>query len=481
MLCGDHTWKASGWLGIVTAGSLWTPLDMDEFEASVDRIVTQIRAVVPMEMLNADSTSASNEVKAELERLRMELEAANSRSTPLLVAQQQQHEDYTNPLARIPPHVPTLPANFRSTEAIRTLRRYLLETELDYDAETVQRVGFFGMGGIGKTVTSSAIIRDEAVRRHFDKIVYLALGQAPVITKIRSHFHQQITGVSAKVDWTEEQLEDQIRSACSGRRILLYLDDLWESDHADQLDLCDPSSGSAVLISTRIRRLCGKRSVEVKPPTEEEATAILMNAAGLPINSPAPVDAPEICRLCGFLPLSLAMAGRLIADLGIGSDWRGVAEILQEELRGHANASSEQRMIRSSLAALGSSRESDNVRALFKLFALVPEDTVAPLEVLSIMFNAAQRPHSSAGSGTGQAKPGPEQPTPRTRTTSLLYIRKWLKILIDRSLVLGTVDRPQVRPGLLLQRCARACVRRLTWCLPMYRLHCSCTIWSSTT
>eukprot|EP01046_Picozoa_sp_COSAG06_P081357 COSAG06_NODE_28523_length_572_cov_4.526427_1_plen_178_part_01 len=80
-------------------------------------------------------------------------------------------------------------------------------------------------------------------------------------------------------------------------------------------------------------------------------------------------------------------------------------------------------MIRASLRGLkGSATEQSNVKSLLLLFGLVPEDTHCPLEVLLLMFNAV---HADAG-------------------TTLMHIRKWLRILINRSLLLGTVDRPSV-------------------------------------
>jgi hypothetical protein len=95
---------------------------------------------------------------------------------------------------------------------------------------------------------------------------------------------------------------------------------------------------------------------------------------------------------------------------------------LREELRGNEQAASrEQAVIRASLAGLkGSERDRTGARNLFKLFGLVPEDTSCPLECLQLMYDAVYEPD---------------------RSTSVLHIRKWLKMLIDRSLVLGTVDR----------------------------------------
>ena len=97
--------------------------------------------------------------------------------------------------------------------------------------------------------------------------------------------------------------------------------------------------------------------------------------------------------------------------------------MLKEELRESHSGGVEEGMIRASLRGLkGSAQEQLNVKSLLLLFGLVPEDTHCPLEVLLLMFTAVH-PHANA---------------------TLMHIRKWLRILINRSLVLGTVDRPSV-------------------------------------
>ena len=85
----------------------------------------------------------------------------------------------------------------------------------------------------------------------------------------------------------------------------------------------------------------------------------------------------EIVDLCGRLPLALGIAGRLAASLDLvgSSDWSGMIDVLREELRETHSGAAEAGMIRASLGALkGSAEEQANVRALLKLFALVPED-----------------------------------------------------------------------------------------------------------
>jgi hypothetical protein len=97
--------------------------------------------------------------------------------------------------------------------------------------------------------------------------------------------------------------------------------------------------------------------------------------------------------------------------------------VLKEELRESHSGGAEEGMIRASLRGLkGSAAEQGNVRSLLLLFALVPEDTHCPLEVLLLMFNAV---HEGAG-------------------TTMMHLRKWLRILLNRCLVLGTIDRPSL-------------------------------------
>ena len=241
--------------------------------------------------------------------------------------------------------------------------------------------------------------------------------------KLQSSAMQQLIGKPMDSNLSEEERHAALREAFKGKRALLALDDLWEEEHQTPLNFVDASCGSRVLISTRIRHLLSDAfSVEIGRPSVEDSISILMGAAELSDTGDAPAEAHEIIQLCGRLPLALVMAGKLILELEVGSKWDGITSILRDELRGDEQAASrEQAVIRASLAGLkGSDRDTTGARQLFKLFGLVPEDTSCPLECLQMMYDAVYE---------------------TTKATSVLHIRKWLKMLIDRSLVLGTVDR----------------------------------------
>ena len=86
----------------------------------------------------------------------------------------------------------------------------------------------------------------------------------------------------------------------------------------------------------------------------------------------------------------------------------------------------ENSVIRTSLRSISGSSK-DEIINLFLIFAMVPEDTQVPLEILEMMLDA-----SGFYKGSDVKLP------------SRIQIRRWVKALINRSLILGTVDRPQL-------------------------------------
>lgn len=78
-------WRAAGWLGILTAGALWTTLDLDDMDSSVKNLASRIMLSLPGRHELAEEGSASSEaeeeeepavaleeVRGELDRLRVE-------------------------------------------------------------------------------------------------------------------------------------------------------------------------------------------------------------------------------------------------------------------------------------------------------------------------------------------------------------------------------------------------------------------------
>jgi hypothetical protein len=414
----EKDWKASDWLGIITAGALWVPLfPGDTFEQGIDNLVDQIAAAagtINMEMMtDAEATDAAEadsgdlfslkEMRQELERLR----ADDAQPTHhVAVADGGQ--------CVLPAVVPELLEDcFVASDSMHTL----VDTVL---SPTTRRCGFWGTGGVGKTTTSAWLVRQERVRCQFQQIVWVALGQSPSIAACQRQLFKQLAGSELALDLSPDEMLLALQQAFAGKKCLLVLDDCWEAEHVSKFAVIDDATISRVLISSRVRStLDGCVIVDVCKPTEQDAIKIVMAAAGLPVDMPAPREATEVVRLCKLLPLTLAMAGRMVKELGLQQDWLEVTTMMKEELSGDGDArSAEDSIIATSLRALKGPHAA-SARELLKAFRLVPEDVKVPLEALTWVYEAST---SAEASDSG--------------APSLLHLRRCTKMLIDRCLVL---------------------------------------------
>ena len=121
-------------------------------------------------------------------------------------------------------------------------------------------------------MTGSAIVRNDAVRKHFHAIVWIPLGQTPVISKLQNLAYMQCMGKQLSSELSTEEKQEALRLAMAGKRVLLCLDDLWEEEHESVLNLVDVTAGSRVLISTRVPALLSDaHQVELCLPSESQA------------------------------------------------------------------------------------------------------------------------------------------------------------------------------------------------------------------
>lgn len=101
------------------------------------------------------------------------------------------------------------------------------------------------------------------------------------------------------------------RSALNGRRVLLVLDDVVDSQQAEQL--LPGTSGSAVLLTSRmsligLTTLWGIRSHRLPVLDDESARRLLIRLLGEQRTAAEPEAVAKLAELCGGLPLALRIA-----------------------------------------------------------------------------------------------------------------------------------------------------------------------------
>ena len=130
-------------------------------------------------------------------------------------------------------NVPDLPQNFLPRpEYLNPIKESILSKDNQKIGITsLQRIGLWGMGGIGKSVVAAAIARDKEVREAFkDGIIWLAFGQEPNLAskqqELARAFGQKLLSITNIQDGKIYFKELLANKAC-----LIILDDIWEVNH----------------------------------------------------------------------------------------------------------------------------------------------------------------------------------------------------------------------------------------------------------
>jgi hypothetical protein len=224
MLEDPDEWSATGWLGVITAGMLWTPLgnaSHPRFDGNIDSLCGQVKIAVGYTDDGGGASTQDDEeeidevdaleVRRELDRLRSDVSLTKSEPGANTAADGE--------LCTLPAAVPYLSADVRIANPMKALVKAVL-------APTSKlRIGFHGMGGCGKTTTSAWLCHEEEVRKHFGVYVWVPLGQTPNIVACQQLMLQQLTGVEHPLQsMTTDQRHESLRMALQGKDCLLVLD-----------------------------------------------------------------------------------------------------------------------------------------------------------------------------------------------------------------------------------------------------------------
>ena len=420
-------WRAGGWLGLITAGALWIPfVEPAQFENNVSMLVQQIGTVSGLAVQSSASDAAA------------QLAPMPAADSVVLAMLADDSVDNHQSLAVVPAEVPHLSANVRKAAEMDQLKALLLDSGDDakrgfeVSSQKKSKTGLHGMGGIGKTVMAAWIARDLEIRAHFDLIIWVTCSQDPNVDRLLQLMYLQATGKDLAPGKAPEEVRQMVSDAVADKNILLIIDDVWNSQDETALNIvdCDSAGASRVLVTTRIRGLLhggAAEQVEIGLPSMAAALGLLCQSAGLGdtvASTALPTEASEVVEICGRLPLALDIAGRLITDMGLELDWKGVPQMLRQEMAAASGGetSLECRIISTSMNAIAE-RDRQGCREIFAVLATVAEDTHVPPDAFYLMFSEIT---------------AAEGPVPH------LQLRKWMQLLINRSLILNNWERPQL-------------------------------------
>ncbi len=277
-----------------------------------------------------------------------------------------------------------------------------------------------GMGGAGKSVLARVLGHDPAIRCHFnDGIIWLDIGQERSGTKerrleIQSELARKL-GVTLDFASVNNAWPQLLNSLVVQTRLVIC-DDVWNAKDVEWLDF--RYQRSRVLITTRdgyVVQTMRATEYPLETLTEPQALELLGKWSG---KSTAGDDqATTVAKLCGYLPLAIAISGAWGADLA----WSAIAEGLRSadlsflELPGQEDRDKNVlRSIQASIDFLKRSPTQADRDAVdyYSMLAAFPPDITVPLDIVNLLW--AER--------TGWTLPRSEQAIQLLKKRSLLEI-----------------------------------------------------------
>ncbi|PHU02066.1 hypothetical protein BC332_27317 [Capsicum chinense] len=193
-------------------------------------------------------------------------------------------------------------------------------------------ISIVGMAGIGKTALAGMVCRDVSVNCHFDVRAWCSLGQIYNVRKLFIEILRQITGDRyVNVD----DPDDMLRKELFGKRYLIVLDDIWESESWDDLTRCFPreENRSRIMVTTRNAELARYIRLYSEPYLlpflrDEESWELLQKKVFRGESCPLELRSvgPLVAKQCKGLPFLIIMiAGILSRKKREASLWLEVA------------------------------------------------------------------------------------------------------------------------------------------------------------
>ena len=193
-------------------------------------------------------------------------------------------------------------------ESFNIIKNLLLEN----NESSEQVIGIFGMAGTGKSVLAAALAEDKMIRQAFpDGVIWLTIGQTPDLVSRQ----QQVASIfdEPEFDIIDTQYGKSILSALlADKKCLIILDDAWEFEHIETFS--NLGHNIFLLVTTRnsdiIMNVFGK-SIHLDKLEPSEAIKFLAYWSE-EHQSKLPIEANDVAKECGYLPLALAMVGALV-------------------------------------------------------------------------------------------------------------------------------------------------------------------------
>nr|AGT75396.1 CC-NBS-LRR disease resistance protein [Cicer arietinum] len=221
--------------------------------------------------------------------------------------------------------------------------RFLMDPPLDND--DIDVIPIVGIGGLGKTTLAQLVYNDDRVIEIFELRMWVFVSDDFDVKRLVLEILKAMHGMEIDAHmYSFDQLQNLLREGLWRKKFLLVLDDVWNEDYREWLELKklllgmhdveDEKIGSKIVTTTRSDKVASimgnayKHSLKYLP--EEDCLRLFVKCAfqaGEGKQHPRLLEiGKDIARKCRGLPLAVVSLGCLLYSKRNESEWKKVRD-----------------------------------------------------------------------------------------------------------------------------------------------------------
>ncbi|KAK6125545.1 hypothetical protein DH2020_040708 [Rehmannia glutinosa] len=245
-------------------------------------------------------------------------------------------------------------------------------------ADQLQVISIFGMPGLGKTTLARKIYNHPSVNYRFDKRSWSVISQTyqrknVLINVLISSISELDKDMILNME--EERLAEHLYKSLMGRRYLIVMDDIWDSNLWDNLlrFFPDDRNGSRILFTSRNKNVAPPNSIIYALPSLSNGQCWELLKKKVFHDEPCPpqlqVIGKKIAANCYGLPLAVVIIAGILSTMDKEEiTWKNVGENLESFICDGRNNSMMQ------ILELSYNHLSNHLKPCFLYFGAFPED-----------------------------------------------------------------------------------------------------------